>query len=223
MPILRVRDDEGNYVNIPAIKGEPGASGVIDGTTETTVSGILKGTGGHIAAAVAGTDYATPEQVNAKQNTITASGILKGNGSGGISAAAAGTDYIQPESGAWTPTASGNIAAVNTDTATYYKYGNFVYLYFSGGIEINGDSSNYSEIGGVPFAPAHSNGVGAMYKCNIGLIGTSSYVPTIYTAGTSATVGFIAWTNGMPSKVKFSKAVSGFIQIEFSVWYCIGE
>ena len=60
IPILRVRDDEGNYVNIPAIKGDkgdPGDTGVIDTATETTLTGILKGAGGHVAAAVAGTDY----------------------------------------------------------------------------------------------------------------------------------------------------------------------
>lgn len=36
-------------------------------------------------------------QINSKQGTITASGILKGDGSGSISAAVAGTDYPDPE------------------------------------------------------------------------------------------------------------------------------
>lgn len=49
MSILRVKDDQGNYVEIPAIKGEPGASGVIDATTESALTGLLKGAGGHIA------------------------------------------------------------------------------------------------------------------------------------------------------------------------------
>ena len=64
--------------------------------TETALTGILKGNGETVVQAVAGTDYAIPEQVNAKQNTITAQGILKGDGSGGISTAAAGTDYATP-------------------------------------------------------------------------------------------------------------------------------
>ena len=64
--------------------------------TETALTGILKGNGETVVQAVAGTDYAIPEQVNAKQNTITAQGILKGDGSGGVSAAAAGTDYATP-------------------------------------------------------------------------------------------------------------------------------
>ena len=33
-----------------------------------------------------------------KQDKITASGILKGNGSGGVTAATAGTDYLEPNS-----------------------------------------------------------------------------------------------------------------------------
>lgn len=98
MSILRVRDDQGNYVEIPAIKGEPGASGVIDTTTESALTGLLKGAGGHIAPAVAGTDYVAPADMAAKQNKITASGLLKGDGAGGITAAVAGTDYAAPAS-----------------------------------------------------------------------------------------------------------------------------
>ena len=93
MSILRVKDDQGNYVEIPAIKGEPGASGVIDATTESALTGLLKGAGGHIAPAVAGTDYVAPADMAAKQNKITASGLLKGDGAGGITAAVIGTDY----------------------------------------------------------------------------------------------------------------------------------
>lgn len=45
-------------------------------------------------------EYARADHVHphdtSKQDTITASGILKGNGSGGVSAAVAGTDYLTP-------------------------------------------------------------------------------------------------------------------------------
>ena len=62
-----------------------------------TSTGILKGNGnGSVTSATAGTDYATPAQVNTKQNMIYASGILKGTGSGTVSAATAGTDYVAP-------------------------------------------------------------------------------------------------------------------------------
>jgi hypothetical protein len=40
-------------------------------------------------------DHIHPADTN-KQDKITASGILKGDGSGGVSAAAAGTDYLTP-------------------------------------------------------------------------------------------------------------------------------
>ena len=40
--------------------------------------------------------YAIAQAVNGKQAKITASGILKGNGSGSVSAAVAGTDYVAP-------------------------------------------------------------------------------------------------------------------------------
>ena len=59
--------------------------------------GITKANGdGTVSTAIPGTDYATPAQVNTKQNMIYASGILKGNGAGTISAATAGTDYVAP-------------------------------------------------------------------------------------------------------------------------------
>lgn len=73
-----------------------GDSGTIDATTNSTFTGILKGNGEKVVQAVPGTDYATPAQVDAKQDTITATGILKGDGSGGISAATAGADYATP-------------------------------------------------------------------------------------------------------------------------------
>ena len=68
----------------------------IDGSTPTSFSGILKGTGSAVAVAVPGTDYATPTQLADKQAKITATGLLKGDGAGSIIAAQAGTDYQAP-------------------------------------------------------------------------------------------------------------------------------
>lgn len=65
------------------------------GALTLPVFGLLKSTLSGVIAATAGTDYATPAQLEAKQNKITASGILKGGGSGSVSAATAGTDYEQ--------------------------------------------------------------------------------------------------------------------------------
>ena len=56
-----------------------------------------------------GTATITPltqhQDISGKQDKITASGILKGNGNGSVSAAVAGTDYLKPVTAVSTPTA----------------------------------------------------------------------------------------------------------------------
>jgi hypothetical protein len=59
-------------------------------TLSTTVTGVLKGNGTAISAAVSGTDYAP---------ATSGTSILKGNGTGGFSNATAGTDYAPATSG----------------------------------------------------------------------------------------------------------------------------
>ena len=54
---------------------------------------LLAGATAHNAA---GKQIEGAVDLSAKQDKITASGILKGDGAGGVSAAAAGTDYIAP-------------------------------------------------------------------------------------------------------------------------------
>lgn len=104
---------------------------VISTSTDSTITGILKGSGGKVAKATAGTDYqaplsastATPQMDGTgsagsssnysrgnhvhptdttRQAKITASGILKGDGNGGVSAAVAGADYIRYAEGSET-------------------------------------------------------------------------------------------------------------------------
>ena len=84
-------------------KGEPGIQG------EQGVPGIQGPAGKDGKTPVKGTDYFTQADkqeiaedaaalvdLSGKQNKITASGILKGNGAGGVSAAVPGTDYMVP-------------------------------------------------------------------------------------------------------------------------------
>ena len=56
-----------------------------------------------------GTATITPltqhQDISGKQDKITASGILKGDGTGSVSAAVAGTDYLKPVTEVTTPTA----------------------------------------------------------------------------------------------------------------------
>ena len=84
-------------------KGEPGIQG------EQGAPGIQGPAGKDGKTPVKGTDYFTQADkqeiaedaaalvdLSGKQNKITASGILKGNGAGGVSAAVPGTDYMVP-------------------------------------------------------------------------------------------------------------------------------
>jgi hypothetical protein len=59
-------------------------------TLSTTITGVLKGNGTAISAAVSGTDYAP---------ATSGTSILKGNGTGGFSNATSGTDYAPATSG----------------------------------------------------------------------------------------------------------------------------
>lgn len=92
-------------------------------TLSTTVTGVLKGDGTAISAAVANTDYQSP--------IGTISGIAKGNGANALTAATAGTDYTSPSStetmtnkritarvGSTTSSAT---PTINTDNVDIYK------------------------------------------------------------------------------------------------------
>lgn len=74
-------------------------------TLTTTITGLLKGNGTAISAAVSGTDYAP---------ATSGTSILKGNGSGGFSNAAAGTDYEVPLTFSTGLTRTTNTVTVNT-------------------------------------------------------------------------------------------------------------
>lgn len=65
---------------LAALKGDTGAQGpqgetgpnAVSAETTTALNGILKGNGSNVAVAVAGTDYASPENLNTKVNRTTA-------------------------------------------------------------------------------------------------------------------------------------------------------
>ena len=106
----------GNYLQQNGVAVQSGATldemalqlaDVIEKQNKITASGILKGDGaGGVSAAKAGTDYATPAQVTAKQDVLLASGAAIGDlikvkavdASGKPTAwavAVAGTDYMK--------------------------------------------------------------------------------------------------------------------------------
>ena len=62
-----------------------------------------------------------------KQNKITVSGILKGDGAGGVSAATAGTDYMTPPASATALPASGTVLTANTIYAVADAVGTYAF------------------------------------------------------------------------------------------------
>lgn len=94
--LLTSKDITAGAVTAISVTTANGLSGTSSGGTTpaltlgTTVTGVLKGNGTAISAAVSGTDYAP---------ATSGTSILKGNGAGGFSSATAGTDYAPPTSG----------------------------------------------------------------------------------------------------------------------------
>lgn len=91
--------NRGNYVEIVG-NGSQASSRSNARTLDWSGNEVLAGKLTVGSAPTANMDVATKQYVdtadNTKQVKITASGILKGNGSGGVSAAIAGTDYQAP-------------------------------------------------------------------------------------------------------------------------------
>jgi hypothetical protein len=80
-------------------------------TLSTSITGVLKGNGTAISAAVSGTDYAP---------ATSGTSILKANGSGGFSSAASGTDYAPATSGTSILKGSGSGGFSNASAGTDY-------------------------------------------------------------------------------------------------------
>ena len=116
--------DKASWVNVGALKGPKGDTGPQGpkgdigsaGADGKSAYASAKGGGYTGTEAQFNTDLAA---VGGKQSKITASGILKGNGSGGVSAAVKGADYAAPSVGvSVTLTASGWNANTKTQTVS---------------------------------------------------------------------------------------------------------
>lgn len=122
---------------------------------------------------------------NGKQEKITASGLLKGNGSGGVSAAVVGTDYAAPSAVpsayASNPEMDGTASA---GTGTAYALGNHVHpsdtsrqaiITASGVLQGDGNGGVTAKI--IDSVPTESStnliSSGAVYTAIIGAIGGS--------------------------------------------------
>lgn len=112
-----------------------------------------------------------PPSDNTKQNKITASGILKGDGNGGVSAAVAGTDYIashQDISGKAdkvTSATNGNFAALDSNgnlTDSGHKHSDYLTSHQTipvTNVQLNGTSILNNGVANVPVAGSSTLGV----------------------------------------------------------------
>ena len=159
-------------------------------TLTTTITGVLKGNGTAISAAVSGTDYAP---------ATSGTSILKGNGSGGFSNATSGTDYAPATSGTSILKGNGSGGFSNATSGTDYApatsgtsilYGNgsggFSNVTIGSGISFAGGTLSSTGSGGTVTSVALSGGTTGL---------TVSGSP-ITTSGTITLAGTLATTNG---------------------------
>ena len=137
----------GNYLQQNGVAVKSGATldemalqlaEVIEKQNKITAAGILKGDGaGGVSAAKAGTDYATPAQVAAKQDVLLASGAAVGDmikvkavdASGkpmAWAAAVAGTDYLTEAPVTSVNGKTGAVTVREVPSVTAYDNGKFL-------------------------------------------------------------------------------------------------
>ena len=129
-------------------QGAPGPNEVSE-STATALSGLLKGDGTKVTTAAAGTDYATPEQLDGKQDYISARGILKGDGQGGILTASSESDYATPGY------VNGQISVHNSSTGSHINQFNAKQntITATGLLKGNGSGSVSAAVSGTDYTP----------------------------------------------------------------------
>jgi len=135
-------------------------------TLSTTVTGLLKGNGTSLSAAVSGTDYAPA--------TATTS-ILKGNGSGGFSGAVSGTDYAPATTGsaALKGNGSGGFSAatlndVGTPTANYSLGGTYTLTNVPA-------PTTSDQVANKGYVDATAQGLSVKQSCSCATVGTETF------------------------------------------------
>lgn len=108
-------------VNIKGAKGDKGETGAAGANGTTPVKGVDYFT--EADKAEIAEDAAELVDLSGKQDKITASGILKGDGAGGVSAAVAGTDYVSPANLTARLNRSSAVNAADTNYSTYMARG----------------------------------------------------------------------------------------------------
>ena len=146
----------------------------------TTLSGVLKGTGSGITAAVSGTDYAP---------ATSGSSILKGNGSGGFSSAVSGTDYAPATSGSSIlyGNGSGGFSNVTIGSGLSFSTGTLSATGGGGGTVTSVGQSFTGGLISVSGSPITTSGTLALT-----VAGTSGGIPYFSSASTWATSAALA-------------------------------
>ncbi len=197
----------------PGPQGEPGPN-ELSGSTATAFAGLLKGNGAKVTTAVAGTDYATPAQLEGKLDKTggTINGaldianagslkflnpnmqgmMLKTNVDGVVCEATPGTDYDKAEIGTWTPVLQGYSGTAPTVSYSsrygdYMKIGNMVWFRCGINATISNAGTGYATVSGLPFAAYPMAKNRANYAVTVGeCYGLLSGATS--TAGTTSTV-----------------------------------
>lgn len=97
--IIKIRDTDGNVIDVPLMRGPQGEPGPneVSTSTATTLNGLLKGNGANVTVAQAGTDYmAPPTTATALPTSGTA---LTANTIYNVSAAVGTYAFTAPASG----------------------------------------------------------------------------------------------------------------------------
>lgn len=202
-------------------------------TLTTTITGLLKGNGTAISAAVSGTDYAP---------ATSGTSILKGNGSGGFSNASAGTDYEVPLTFSTGLTRATNTITVNTsqnistlsnlttngfvktsggtgalsiDTNTYITGNQTITL--SGDVTGSGATSIVTAIGAGVIVDADINASAAITLSKLAAL-TASRVLVSDASGiisassvTSTTLGYLDATSSIQTQLNAKQATGNYI------------
>jgi hypothetical protein len=152
-------------------------------TLSTTITGILKGNGTAISAAVASTDYAP---------ATSGTSILKGNGTGGFANAVASTDYA--------PATSGSNILYGNGTGGFSSVTVAAPLTFAGGILGLGPVTAGAAI-------LYGDGAGGISNVTIGT-GVSFSGGVLSATGTGGTVTSVTGTSPVVSSGGATPAIS---------------
>lgn len=137
-----------------------------------------------------------------KQNRITASGLLRGDGNGGVTAAEAGTDYV-------TPYKAGDSFSLRIQTAGYITGERNVHFYIPFSRPVYGN----------PTITVTSNGDWAIRSDGKYAFGGSAVTPTSITVTASGSNGiavYAAFSNTTDAQNNAACGIDAAVQITFS-------